>query len=319
MKLKFLKLLVPCLASLVCLTGCGEKEDGEYEPSEEQKAEIAAYYANYDLDLDGAFLLQELQKLCFKTHTVYVKYSAYSSYASFTKDHISSEAAPDTVETTKKNEFFYTGKLENGGNVGTREHVWPCANSGSLWVHDGDSSSPHYVDGPNYVGGGSDLYHIRPSSSSVNSARGNSKFCDFDDPEFDGIRDQVISVGDGGPYRLKIQGYDSAKQFASKAEVDDEYKGDVARILVYVWIHYASRSGIDFGSHADTVGNLNLGNVMAYPTIDRVKEKLCEWNRLDPPSETEKLRNNTVQRMQGNRNPFVDHPELMDQLLLELI
>ena len=321
MKLKFLRLLVPCLASLVCLSGCGEKE--EYEPSEEQKREIASYYANYDLDLDGAFLLQELQKLCFKTHTVYVSYKAYSSYASFTKDHISSEAAPSTVGKDKQlNEYFYTGKLATG--VGTREHVWPCANSDGLWVHD-EGAGSHYVDGSKYKGGGSDLYHIRPSTSSVNTARGNSKFCDFDDEEFDSVRGTIVEYGDKGPYKLKLVGATmngNTPQYADKVEVDDHYKGDVARILVYVWVHYGNHGNFDFISakNKDMLGGLDLCNVLGYgPNQERAYEKLCEWNRIDPPSATEKLRNDTVQKMQGNRNPFVDHPELMDQLLLELI
>ena len=277
---------------------------------------IEEYYKNYDLELEGPELEQELQKLCFDTHSVYWKYSQYYSAAQFTADHISSEAAPSTVKTTKLNEFFYTGAKKSG--VGTREHVWPCANSANLWTHDGTNTDPHYVDGTNYRGGGSDLYHIRPSTSSVNTARGNSKFCDFDDPEFDGIRDGVAEVGEsGGLYKLKIQGYTVTKtggyEFANKAEVDDAYKGDVARILVYVWIHYAYRG--NYYDHEDMIGALDLCNVLAYNSdYDRTIEKLCEWNKMDPPSETEKLRNNTVQGLQGNRNPFVDYPELMNRV-----
>ena len=333
MKLKFLKLLVPCMASLVCLSGCGESD--EYKQTEEQKEAIASYYANYNLELEGAFLLQELQKLCFKTHTVYVSYKSYSSYATTTKDHLSSEISPSTVVYGKdneidviktrdgswKNEYFYTGKLATG--VGTREHVWPCANSDGLWVHDSDAGS-HYVDGTKYKGGGSDLYHIRPSTSAVNTARGNSKFCDFDDDEFESVRNTIVEYGDKGPYKLKLVGATmngSTPQYADKVEVDDHFKGDVARILVYVWVHYGNHGNFDFISekNKEMLGGLDLCNVLGYgPDQERVYEKLCDWNRIDPPSSIEKLRNDTVQKMQGNRNPFVDHPELMDKLLLEL-
>lgn len=321
MKPKFLKLLIPCLASLTCLAGCNGGNGG-YEPTPEQKKEIQAYYAKYDLTKEGAYLIEELQKICFKTHTVYVKYKDYSTYASFTKDHISTEAAPSTVGKSKqKNEYFYTGKIATG--VGTREHVWPCANSDGLWVHDSDAGV-HYVDGSNYKGGGSDLYHIRPSTSSVNTARGNSKFCDFDDEEFEEA--QVIEFGDAGPYKLKLVGATINKsgnpEYADKVEVDDAYKGDVARILVYVWVHYGNHGNFDFISSTkkEMLGNLDLCNVLGYGSDqERVYQKLCDWNKIDPPSETEMLRNDTVQKIQGNRNPFVDHPELMDQLLLELI
>ena len=39
-----------------------------------------------------------------------------------------------------------------------------------------------------------------------------------------------------------------------------------------------------------------------------------EWNNLDKPSEVEKLRNTTVQKVQGNRNPFVDYPDLVEKM-----
>ncbi len=333
MKLKLLKFIIPCVASLACLSGCGE--NGDYKPTEEQKKEIASYYAKYDLEKEGGYLLEELQKLCFKTHTVYVKYKSYSTYASFATDHISSEAVPGTVKYKKdgtvdftnskksgKNEYFYTGKTASG--VGTREHVWPCANSDQLWVHESSAGS-HYVDGSTYKGGGSDLYHVRPSTPAVNTARGNSKFVDFDDDEFEQLRDTIVEYGDKGPYKLKLQGGQSNKtppEFADKVEVDDHYKGDVARILVYVWVHYGNHGNFDFISDTkkDMIGDLDLCSVLGYgPNRERVFEKLCEWNNMDPPSSTEKLRNDTVQKLQGNRNPFVDHPELMEQLLLEMI
>lgn len=313
MKLRALKLLLPCLAATACLGACGD---------------YGGYYNSYNLKLTGAFLQEELQKMCFEKHTFYPKYSQYYTYAATTKDHLSCEAAPSTVKVDEKgnyilddaalkaskNEYFYTGKI--AGGVGTREHVWPCANSGNLWTHN-SGDGPHYVDGGTYKGGGSDLYHIKPSTSSVNTARGNSKFCDFDDPEFKDIRSSVVSVGDGGPYKLKIQGAEKtekgAYQFADKAEPADQLKGDVARILVYLWVHYGYRG--EYYDNKDMIGNLDLTNVMAYGgDRERTYEKLCEWNKLDPPSETEKIRNNVVERIQGNRNPFVDYPDLMDNL-----
>ena len=39
---------------------------------------------------------------------------------------------------------------------------------------------------------------------------------------------------------------------------------------------------------------------------------LLEWNRLDPVDEWEMERNNETAKIQGNRNPFIDHPELAD-------
>lgn len=300
MKLKFAKLIIPCLASLACLAGCG----GNDAP--------AGYYSGYNLDQDGAFLRLELQRLCFDKHSNYIYYSKFSTYCAYTADHISCDAVS---ENSKKNQMFYTAK-EDGGS-GTREHVWPCASSANLWVHK-STAGTHYVDGNKYAGGGSDLYHVRPSTSSVNTARGDSKFVDFKDPEFDSIRKDVVEVGDGGKYKLKIYGAEKTKsggyQYADKAEPADEFKGDIARILLYVWVHYGYAG--EYYDHKDMIGNLNLCDVMGYGSdIERTYQKLAEWNKKDPPSAIEKLRNNTVQKMQGNRNMFVDYPDLVNRLL----
>ncbi len=329
-------MILPVLFSLGCLTGCGD------DPIEEGENIIqgpGTYYDKYDLTLEGGLLEEELQKMCFETHRVYVKYSQNSNYekTTYKKDGSLDHYSVD-LETYKKgeksktynekvtskeelqlkkgdksktyNEYFYTGNIATG--AGTREHVWPCANSAGLWVHD-DKAGSHYVDGSTYKGGGSDLYHIRPCNTTVNTARGNSKYCDFDDPEFASLdKSAIAEVGDKGPYTLKIQGLEGGA-YGDKSEPADAYKGDIARILVYIWIHYSLRSN-DY-KHKDMLARLDLTNVMGYGNdSERVREKLCEWNEMDPPSETEKLRNNTVQGIQGNRNMFVDHPELMNQL-----
>ena len=36
---------------------------------------------------------------------------------------------------------------------------------------------------------------------------------------------------------------------------------------------------------------------------------LLQWHLDDPVNDTERLRNDLIQTYQGNRNPFIDHPE----------
>ena len=310
MKLKFLKLVLPCCASLMMLAGC----NGEEEDPFKNDTYVGTYYDGYDLTKKTNQLQVELQKQCFDKHSVFVKYTDFRNWCSYTASHISVDAAPSDYGVGNRNEYFYTGKVNTG--IGTREHVWPCANSANLWVHDSGAGS-HYVDGNGYVGGGSDLYHIRPSSSTVNTARGNSKYVDFDDPEFNDVRDKAIEVGDGGPYKLKVYGNKIDEEhldYADRAEPADAYKGDIARILVYVFIHYGYRGS--YYNHEDMIGKLNLQNVIGYTSQDKVYQKLVEWNEMDPPSDTEIWRNDTVERIQGNRNPFVDHPSLLRRALL---
>lgn len=281
-----------------------------------------SYYEGYNMKLKGGQLASVLQKQCFDKHTKWITYGQVNSYFSKTSTRDSVEAI---AAGSDKNQWFYTGKEAKG--VGTREHVWPCANSGELWSHSGSNSDIHYVDNSAYFGGGSDLYHIRTANTNVNTARGNSKFVDFDDPEFSNVTDTMEYGENGGLYTIKISGYSLTKagipQYANKCEPADEMKGDIARILAYVWVHYAKRgdtpqgkakSGSKTLDYSDLVGTLTFNNIMGYGSDEKAKQVLADWNRLDPPSEVEKLRNNTVQKIQGNRNPFVDYPNLMDNL-----
>lgn len=40
-------------------------------------------------------------------------------------------------------------------------------------------------------------------------------------------------------------------------------------------------------------------------------ELLLDWHRSDPPSDEERRRNNIIEQIQGNRNPFIDRPDLL--------
>ncbi len=68
----------------------------------------------------------------------------------------------------------------------------------------------------------------------------------------------------------------------------DEHIGDVARIVLYLHVRY--------GININSVGNLNM---------------FLEWHELDPVNDFERTRNGRIEGIQGNRNPFIDYPELV--------
>ena len=103
---------------------------------------------------------------------------------------------------------------------------------------------------------------------------------------------------------------------ATVFEPDDEYKGDFARIYFYMVTCYKSSVGEWPGS-----GQLDASN--GYKAFsDWSIQLLMEWHRADPVSPKEIARNEAVydsyhnnkQYGQGNRNPFVDHPELAEHI-----
>ncbi|PII02706.1 hypothetical protein B9P95_003180 [Acholeplasma laidlawii] len=81
--------------------------------------------------------------------------------------------------------------------------------------------------------------------------------------------------------------------YNSKWYPGDHHRGDVARILFYMDIRWG--------------GLTNLSNIGDLAT-------LLQWHELDPVDDFEINRNNLIYGFQNNRNPFIDHPELVDKI-----
>jgi endonuclease I len=74
-----------------------------------------------------------------------------------------------------------------------------------------------------------------------------------------------------------------------------DHKGDVARALLYVYVTYA----LDAPARS----------IMKLDNFKQEQAVLLRWNSADPVSAKEKARNEAIYKLQGNRNPFIDHPE----------
>ena len=296
MKIKKL-LVIPAL--VLTLAACGNQEEQpKTDPTSEEGKPLSdhdGYYSSIKDTDEGNALKQLIHNLMIDTHTTYPKYSEFKKTETYQKTCLN----PDTNKIVN----FYSAK-ETASYSGTREHVWPCANSSGLWGRSGDSDI-----GEDYQGGGSDMYHIMPCSSFLNSFRGNSRFTVF--TESDGAKS--VTDSSGGKYYLKGVGYDANNQFCSRTEVANRFKGDVARIAAYLYIHYSA----NFGKTNQYTGSLNLSNIIYKPgteSMDYVYRVMVEWNKLDPVDAMERRRNDEVQKIQGNRNPFIDHPEFMAKM-----
>lgn len=147
-----------------------------------------------------------------------------------------------------------------------------------------------------------DLFHVVPTDGYVNNQRGNYPFGECEG----GTRLT------NGSYRAKGRlGTCTTTGYGGKVwEPDDEYKGDFARIYFYMATCYnnriASWPGNDSNAAAVLAGN-------SYPVYkDWYIAMLLKWDREDPVSERERERNDAVYDIQKNRNPYVDHPELVE-------
>ena len=122
-------------------------------------------------------------------------------------------------------------------------------------------------------GPGSDGHHLRPADNTLNSTRGSLLFDD-------GTGATAYKTSRGGWYP------------------GEEWRGDVARILMYMYVRYNTRC-------------LPLNITMNPATYSSdFPDILLKWNIEDPVSDFERQRNNVVAGIQHNRNPFIDNPYL---------
>ena len=76
-------------------------------------------------------------------------------------------------------------------------------------------------------------------------------------------------------------------------------KGDIARAILYFYVRY----------QPDPTASFSLANFNVERPI------LASWAQADPPDPFERARNNLVYRTQGNRNPFIDRPDFVSQIV----
>lgn len=161
-----------------------------------------------------------------------------------------------------------------------REHSLPK----SWWG--GSTSEPMYTD----------LHHVIPTDNAANGQRSAWPLGEVDDVEWT-----------NGSSKLGYGTFGSSgnnKTF----EPADEYKGDFARIYFYMATCYMDKNftqgGKGFKVFMSGTANFNSKALDLY----------LEWHRNDPVSQKEIARNNKVAKKQGNRNPFVDEPELAEYI-----
>ena len=93
----------------------------------------------------------------------------------------------------------------------------------------------------------------------------------------------------------------------------DEFKGDIARMLLYFAVRYEDEvTDSSWDDHTTTNNPLNGTNDQVYEIW--YLRLLYEWHQDDPVSGREINRNNEAYNFQGNRNPFIDYPEYVDSI-----
>lgn len=174
---------------------------------------------------------------------------------------------------------YYNGASFSGvwdsGATWNREHTWPQSKGAN-------KSIPM----------GHDMQSVRPTHTSVNSSRGNDAYGEsgaYYDPDEVSISNSYYKTTNMGSYR-----------------------GDAARVILYDYIVYG-----EAGGHKNSLynGNAQLLSKFGSAGVFESAAVLLKWHMNDPVSLTEMVRNDGAQTYQGNRNPFIDYPELAIQVL----
>ena len=239
-----------------------------------QVVATADYYAT-TVGLDGDELLNELALISQKNH------KKYTTYADMRQMNAISDQDPS--DSSKLLDFYSGISVKAAWDNGTtwnREHVWPQSLSGGLY---GES------------GAGADIHHIRPTISSINSSRSNRLFTEF----------EVVEVSYNEKY---YNGTLVAYMNEDYWEPLDNVKGDIARILMYLYMHYSKE--VDSNKSYSYAGNLNIQNVVYTKNgSDGAWDLLLSWNELDPVDTFEYNRHEYCVEQTSVRNPFIDNED----------
>lgn len=174
-------------------------------------------------------------------------------------------------------ECIYTGERLGKDNSGSASGQW---NKEHIWAKSHGFNDQKYD-------AYSDLHHLRVSEARINSSRSNSYF------------DEVTNPTNKDDY--------GNKWTSTVFEPRDEVKGDIARMLLYMVVRYED-STLDLELTNDTILASKAEN--GTEGYIGILNTIFKWNFEDPVDSRELYRNEEIYKEQGNRNPFIDHPEL---------
>ncbi len=229
-------------------------------------SELLTYYNSVNFTLTGTPLKDELATKISSTHTTTLSYTP----------GVWNVLKESDLDPTDNNQIILLyGYSDSDGNYVTDRTRSKDANGGTQGTDwNREHVYPKSLGNPNLgtSGPGADAHHLRPCDVRFNSNRSSKKF----------------AAGSG-----------TASDSNSGWYPGDEWKGDVARMMMYMYLRYGNQC---------LPKNVTIGSVNS--SDSNMIDLLLQWNVDDPISDFEKNRNNVIKGKQGNRNPFIDNPYL---------
>lgn len=141
-----------------------------------------------------------------------------------------------------------------------------------------------------------DIVHLNPSNSDANSRKSNYPLAELSEVTW---TNGVTNIG----HPKSGQGGGANYCY----EPADQYKGDFARVFMYMFTVYG-----DISWKSNTNWMYNTGSDLMFKAW--ASEMLLRWHAADPVSDKERKRNDGIYKHQKNRNPFIDLPDLADHI-----
>ena len=286
--------------------------------------QLPAYYESIDGE-SGKDLLDAIQQVAkrgyrsedFRYDSVWLAYK----YTDLRPDGYIWEIYSDCVfeyEKDRTSNTSQTGECK-GYN---REHAM-CQSWFSEYDLQGVKMSSSKKNSP-----GSDIFHIYPTSYGMNSRRGNRPYGEVSQSNY--------TSGNGSKYGTSVSSVSvensvagtfvegSINMSTNVFEPADEYKGDIARSYFGTMVKWAGEWAFNKAEEGRVIFDATIdvdthyGPENNYGFTDYGLALMLSWHRQDPVSQKEVDRNNGIQLTQGNRNPFIDYPYLVEYIWGEM-
>jgi endonuclease I len=237
----------------------------------------AGYYGDLDPSLSDQALVIALHDKLARDHVTVPYDDLYEAYATIDADRDGCANIFDFYSDQCWSPSDACGEYEREGDCFNREHLWPKS-----WWGGATGPDQHH-----------DLFSVVPTDGFVNNVRANLPLGETEAPDYtstNGSRRGPCAVPD-------------APLDAICFEPTNTLKGDFARVYFY----QATRYEGEFACCDEQA--VSRADIKPWQ-----EAMLRRWHEADPVDEAERERNERVFARQGNRNPFVDLPSLVERI-----
>ena len=242
-------------------------------------APASPYYNGSNWTLTGSNLKDALATKITNTQTNFLSYSQTDEALA-----ILDRDPSDATQTNVLLIYGFSSNLCPTSSTDDKDHrrrdsSFQDDGTASACLYNREHTFPKALGNPDLgtSGPGADLHHLRAADKKRNADRDNDKFFN----------------GSGNSFETGTNWYPG-----------DEWKGDIARMMMFMYLRYGSQclpTAVGVGTPVASDANM----------IDL----FLQWNADDPVSQFEDNRNTYLGNAsntygQGNRNPFIDNPYL---------